>query len=206
MWKTSLEKPVKEFSCLFIAFALAMSLTGCRSQVSIEDRTYVESIHIAPYGDSYQFRCTLAYMDAQSMENLKMSLEGAVETEADTQAVTEENTKTENESEKRSMDANVEEEGQSQGAGQEYTAIAEDIETFNQDYYRITGSRFDYSHLEGIYLDSRLYQPEQAEDVLEDIREETQAVLSTPVYQEGVATGNQKEETLGDWLRETREN
>ena len=87
-----------------------------------------------------------------------------------------------------------------EGAG-EYSALAEGIDAFNQEYYRKTGNSFDYSHLQGIYLDPGLYQPVRAEHILKDIREETQAVLSTPIYQEGVGTGEQKEETLGEWLK-----
>ena len=69
----------------------------------------------------------------------------------------------------------------------------------------MTGGKLDYSHLQGIYLSESLYEPKVAEDVLEDIREETQAVLSTPIYQDGLEIGEQKNETLGDWLKAARE-
>lgn len=177
IFKQSLEAPVKQFCLGLLAVSACISLvglTGCGKQVSLEDRAYVESLHIAPYGDEYQYQCTLAYMNKNSMENLKAGMEGAVVTE---------------ESSEETPDG-------------EYSAVAKDIDDFNQEFFRLTGSSFDYSHLQGIYLDTSLYQPDLAEDVLEDIWEETRVVLSTPIYQEGVEIGDQKDETLGDWLKE----
>lgn len=175
-----LEPPVKEFAkpllLLCLCVGTAAGLSGCGAQTSIEDRTYVESLHITSDHDKYQYRCTIAYMDEKSAENLGMGDVGT------------------------GSEMNEKSGSRQEGAG-EYSALAEGIDAFNQEYYRKTGNSFDYSHLQGIYLDPGLYQPVRAEHILKDIREETQAVLSTPIYQEGVGTGEQKEETLGEWLK-----
>lgn len=178
----SIEPPVKEFvkPVLLVSLCVGLTtLTGCAVQASIEDRTYVESLHIISENEKYQYRCTIFYMDEQSAENLSMGNGRAGSGE-------------ENGSESNDKNALTE----------EYSAVAEGIDAFNQEYYRKTGHRFDYSHLQGIYLDSGFYQPSLAEDILEDVRKETQAVLSTPIYQEGVEIGEQREETLGEWLKE----
>lgn len=176
------EPPVKEFvkSILLVSLCVSLTtLTGCAAQDSIEDRTYVESLHIMPENDKYQYRCTIAYMDEESAENLGMGQEGSKSEEG--------------------TDSGSKDKMASTG---EYAAVAEGINAFNQEYYRKTGHSFDYSHLRGIYLDSAFYQPALAEKILEDVRKETKVVLSTPIYQEGVEIGVQKEETLGEWLKE----
>ena len=86
----------------------------------------------------------------------------------------------------------------------EYSAKANSIREFNDAFYRLTGCRFDYSHLQGIYVPQELYQPALAGEVLDEIRQETKVVLSTPIYEEAVAVGDQKEETIGEWLKETK--
>ena len=173
-------------SC-WLLVAVGLGITGCGKRAALEDRTYVETIHITPVTGGYQYRCTLAYMDAQAMESLGMG------SASDKTAGTGEN------------QSNGSDSSSAQSAGEEvadeYVATAEDIEDFNREYARITGSQLDYSHLQGIYLTEGLYNAAAAEDVLEDIREETQAVLSTPVYQEGVAIGDQSEKNMGDWLK-----
>lgn len=152
--KQQTEKAVKEFCGCLLLVSVLFHLTGCTQRPSIEERTYVESIHITPDVNGYQYQCMLVYVDTQSPE---------------------------------------------------YVTVAEDIEEFNQEYTCMTGGKLDYSHLQGIYLSESLYEPKVAEDVLEDIREETQAVLSTPIYQDGLEIGEQKNETLGDWLKAARE-
>lgn len=180
-----------------LSVLLVGTVSGCTSQAALEDRTYVESLHITPEGEAYRFQCILAYMDSQSLEQLKAGLDGAV--------TSEEAKEGQDSGKKDSMTGNAASaENSPTEEINEYTAVANDIEDFNEEYYRITGSNFDYSHLQGIYLDSRLYRPELAEDILEEIREETQVVLSTPIYEEGVDIGDQREETIGDWLKETR--
>ncbi|MCM1494693.1 MAG: hypothetical protein NC089_02740 [Bacteroides sp.] len=246
---------------------MAGAAAGCSGQAALEDRTYVESLHIIPEDGGYRYQCTLAYVDSDSAKYLKAGLDGAVmgtesteqgrtrksgNSEEATEGSSRENTDgemrdeegmleetgrgTENqgismehveksEENTGSLVENTEEkegsaeqdtgngegsatEGDSEGTGgeesSEYTAVADNMEEFNQEYYRLTGSNFDYSHLQGIYLDASLYQPKLAEAVLKDIWEATQAVLSTPIYQEGLAIGEQQETTLGDWLKEGR--
>lgn len=245
--------------------------SGCTGQAALEDRTYVESLHIIPEGDGYRYQCTLAYVDSNSMKYLRAGLDGAVmepgSTEQGKERSSEEsginteksgvqrenteegakgagesmekegditepmdepaegseqagesigNTETGTESNSEGMKQNTEagegnameggdrSDGSAGGESREYTATAQNMEEFNQEYNRITGSNFDYSHLQGIYLDASLYQPKRAEEVLNDIWNATQAVLSTPIYQEGLEVGEQKETTLGDWLKEGR--
>lgn len=163
-------------SLIIIALsATAIQLTGCGNQASIEDRAYVEKLHVCLNGLEYEFRCELAYLNQDSMESIdiKADIEGAI------------------------LD---EEEG-----SYEYQAVADSIEDFDEEFYRLTGCRFDYSHLQGIYLDSNIYDPVIAGEVLEDIWEETQVVLSTPIYEENVAIGDQRGETLGEWIKATRQ-
>lgn len=237
----SRKKPIAYMIMIGLILALLIgNLSGCNVQAALEDRTYVESIHITPVGEEYQFQCILSYMDSQSLEQLKAGLDGAVigggsteqQGKRTTEMTTEESiegpigeqnnrrfveensrqseditsSENNNESKKNDMsDSGNNSTGSSSEDGTgEYTAVAKDMKDFNQEYYRITGSNFDYSHLQGIYLDPSLYHPELAEDILENIWEETQAVLSTPIYQEGIEIGDQKEETLGDWLKETK--
>lgn len=248
---------------------IAGTVAGCSGQAALEDRTYVESLHIIPEGTGYRYQCTLAYVDSDSAKYLKAGLDGAVmgtesmeqgrerssgnpeenmegssteDTDKGTkseegilektdeltgnQGMNMENTQeitenTDNSVENREKNENSTEQNRgdakedamegggdsTENAGEEsseYTAVADNMEEFNQEYYRLTGSNFDYSHLQGIYLDASLYQPKLAEEVLKDIREATQAVLSTPVYQEGIAIGEQQKTTLGDWLKEGR--
>ncbi len=172
-------------------------LGGCNKQASLEDRTYVESLHVTPVEDAYQYQCILAYVNQDSMDQLKAGVSGTDQSQEGSDSS----------EDKQGMEGAVmmAGEGHSSDDGNEYTAVADDIASFNQDFYRLTGSQLDYSHLEGIYLDHALYQPTLAEDVLEDIWDETQVVLSTPIYQEGVEIGDQKDEKLGDWLKEGME-
>lgn len=259
----------------FVLAWAASALSGCGGQAALEDRTYVESLHIIPEGEAYQYQCTLSYVDSNSMKYLRVGLDGAVmdndntgekgrksteasegksgNTETGQDSGTggngegregsngegngregsnreetdsgngsngegrgeeagsgeEGNDKGENSEGVGSIGGSSEEGGKgeeesSNGEGSEYRAVANNMTEFNQEYYRLTGSNFDYSHLQGIYLDASLYQSGLAEEVLEDIWEATQAVLSTPIYQEGVEIGDQKEETLGDWLKAGR--
>lgn len=153
-WK---KPPVKEFCLLLLLGGLTVGMTGCRPQATIEDRTYVEELHIAKEEAGYRYTCTLSYVDVQA----ETMLEDAAE----------------------------------------YEAVAVDIDTLNQDFRRITGSQLDYSHLQGIYLEHRMYQSETAWAVLADIREDTQVVLSTPVYEEEREIGDQTGWLLGDWLK-----
>lgn len=192
------------------------TLSGCGGQAALEDRTYVESLHILPTGEAYQYQCILAYVDSDSMKYFKAGFDGAVmengstepEEKKNTEMPEKENTEMSEKNTEMPEEKSKDAEGDSSGAAgegdSEYIAVASNMEEFNQEYYRLTGSNFDYSHLQGIYLDASLYQPGQAEGVLEDIRETTQAVLSTPVYQEGVEIGDQEEATLGDWLKAGR--
>ncbi|MDE7367097.1 MAG: hypothetical protein K2N24_07060 [Lachnospiraceae bacterium] len=172
---------------------MAGTAGGCTGQAALEDRTYVESLHIIPEGEGYRYQCTLAYVDSNSAKYLKAGLDGAVMEPGSTEQEKEKKPENEN----NSGETTEEESG-------DYTAVADNMTEFNQEYYRLTGSNFDYSHLQGIYLDASLYQPKLAEAVLKDIREATQAVLSTPIYQEGLEIGEQQETTLGDWLKEGR--
>lgn len=201
---------------------IAGTAVGCSGQAALEDRTYVESLHIVPEEGGYQYQCTLAYIDSNSEKYLKAGLDGAVmETESTEQEkekksddpeekteASDRSTEREEENTEASKGNDLASEDSSGGTtGEEsrkYTAIADNMAEFNQEYYRLTGSNFDYSHLQGIYLDASLYQPKLAEAVLKDIREATQAVLSTPIYQEGLEIGEQQETTLGDWLKEGR--
>ena len=80
--------------------------------------------------------------------------------------------------------------------------VAESIEAFDEEYETMTGSRLDYSHLEGIYLDKDLYPIEASGTVLMPLWEETQVVLSTPIYQEELLPGEQTSETLGYRLKQ----
>ncbi len=180
------EEPVKTFHgkqlvCLFVGVAACSLLVGCSEQDSIENRAYVESLHVTSAGTSYEFRCELAYMNQDSLDPLNMM----AEQEANGAII-------------------QNEELESDSDSYEYIATADSIVDFDEEFYRITGCRFDYSHLQGIYLEQSIYDPNAADVILEDIWEETQAVLSTPVYEEGVAIGDQKEETLGDWLKEVK--
>lgn len=197
------EQAVKVFTgCLLLVVTL-FGLTGCSQQASLEDRTYVEEIHISPIMGGYEYRCTLAYMDKQSMDTLgKGENTGGTLEQGSGQDKSQSGSQGNEQSSGQNSAQGNGQETTSGKASEEYTATAEEIDDFNREYTRVTGSVLEYSHLQGIYLAENLYQPEAAEDVLEDIREETQAVLSTPIYQEGLEIGEQKKETLGDWLRE----
>lgn len=173
VWKENQEKPIKEFCLCFLIISLMSGMSGCRNPVSLEDRTYVEELHVAQEENGYEFRCVLAYMDDKSKAYMNADMQEQ---------------STEKSSENDSEDG-------------EYTMIAETIEDINREYERYTGGTLDYSHLQGIYLEKELYEPEKAGEVLENIREETQAVLSTPIYQENLPVGEQEDETLGDWLK-----
>lgn len=70
-------------------------------------------------------------------------------------------------------------------------------ETFRQE----TGSGLDYSHLQGIYLAEDIYFTQSAGELLDNIWQATQAVLSTPVYQSGLDIGEQPSVNLGEWLK-----
>ena len=154
-WK---KPPVKEFCLLFLLGVLAVGMTGCRMQATIEDRTYVEELHIVAEETGYRYTCILSYVDAQAEKLLEKA--------------------------------------------EAYAETTVDIDTLNQDFGRLTGSRLDYSHLQGIYLEGSIYRSQDARAVLADIREDTQAVLSTPVYEEEREIGDQTGRLLGDWLKE----
>ena len=51
-------------------------LGGCNKQASLEDRTYVESLHVTPVEDAYQYQCILAYVNQDSMDQLKAGVSG----------------------------------------------------------------------------------------------------------------------------------
>lgn len=193
------EEPVKtfkgkQFICFLIGITACSLLVGCNKQDSIEDRAYVENLHVTPTGVEYKFRCELAYISQDSLEPLDMKAGQA------TNANIVQNGSTENKDNADLSGAVLEGENDSY----EYIAAADSIEDFDKEFHRLTGCQFDYSHLKGIYLEHSLYDPAVADDILEEIWEETQAVLTTPIYEEGVAIGDQKEETLGDWLKETK--
>lgn len=86
-----------------------------------------------------------------------------------------------------------------------YSASAESIQEYNDDFQKLTDCSFDYSHLQGIYLDQELYNPTQCGQLLQEIRASTKAVLSTPIYYENARIGDQQEITLGDWLKYNKE-
>lgn len=76
------------------------------------------------------------------------------------------------------------------------------IQAVDEAFHTETGSSLDYSHLQGVYLEETIYTGGQADVILNDIRQETQAVLSTPVYQLGLDIGEQPPVNLGEWLKE----
>lgn len=158
---------VKEFGIVLLLVLLAGGCSGCAGVSSIEDRTYVESLHIRQVSGGYEYRCELSYMDARAREAF-----GIEEAEI---------------------------------ASKEYMGTAASVEEFNQGYAQLTGSRLDYSHLEGIYLDAELYSMEASGSIFMRLWEETQVVLSTPIYQEELLQGEQRSETLGDRLKQTEE-
>lgn len=156
---------VKQFGIVLLALMLAGVCSGCGQQFSIEDRTYVGTLHIRQVSEGYEYRCTISYMDAQSKDYWKLDAEEDM-------------------------------------TGREYMGVAESIEAFDEEYETTTGSRLDYSHLEGIYLDKALYPIEASGNVLMPLWEETQVVLSTPIYQEELLPGEQTSETLGYRLKQ----
>lgn len=193
------EEPVKtfqgkQFICILIGITVCSLLTGCNKQDSIEDRAYVENLHVTPVGVEYKFRCELAYINQDSLEPLDMK----AGQEANANIFQKEASESKDDADLSG--AIIEGENDSY----EYTATAGSIKDFDKEFYRLTGCQFDYSHLQGIYLEHSIYNPAVADGILEEIWEETQAVLTTPIYEEGVAIGDQKDETLGDWLKEVK--
>lgn len=159
---------VKEFGVVLLLVLLAGGCSGCAGVSSIEDRTYVESLHIREVSGGYEYRCKLSYMDARAREAFGIGEEEDIKSK-------------------------------------EYAGTAVSVEEFNRGYAQLTGSRLDYSHLEGIYLDADLYSMKASETVFMRLWEETQVVLSTPIYQEELPQGEQRSETLGDRLKQTEE-
>jgi hypothetical protein len=173
------EPPVKQFKSIHIIgivtiVGMCSLLTGCQKQASIENRAYVEALHVNLSEDEYEFRCELAYIDQDvSTDTFEMTVQSD------------------------SGSAGAEEVENAY----EYTSQAGDIAEFNEEFYQLTGCRFDYSHLQGIYLERSIYEQESAGAVLEDIWQETKAVLTTPVYEEGKKEKAESDVTLGDWLK-----
>ncbi|MBQ8982401.1 MAG: GerAB/ArcD/ProY family transporter [Lachnospiraceae bacterium] len=87
----------------------------------------------------------------------------------------------------------------------EYDNHAQSIIQFNETFQKQTNCTFDYSHLQGIYLDHTLYVPSASAKLLRDIRTDTKAVLSTPIYAEDMQIGDQQEVTLGDRIKYNKE-
>lgn len=184
----------KQFICLFVVLSACSLLTGCNKQDSIEDRAYVENLHVIPVGVEYKFRCELAYINQDSLEPLDMKAGQENSVNVLQEGMT-------NSGEEAELGGAIIE---GDNESYEYIATADSIRAFDEEFYRLTGCQFDYSHLQGIYLEHSIYDPAVADDILVEIWDETQAVLSTPIYEEGVAVGDQKDETLGDWLKETK--
>jgi hypothetical protein len=174
------ESPVKQFKGMHmigivLGVAACSLLTSCQKQESMENRAYIESLHVMQAGSEYEYRCELAYVNPELFSPVDMKASADV-----SEPMSEEESEV-----------------------YEYTAQAGDIEEFNEEFYLLTGCQFDYSHLQGIYLEQGLYDSEAADESLTDIWENTQVVLSTPVYEEAVPIGKQKGRTLGDWLDKT---
>ena len=72
----------------------------------------------------------------------------------------------------------------------------------NDRFEQETDTCLDYSHLQGIYLQDTIYHLQTADKILNNIWQETQVVLSTPVYQEELDAGEQADRNLGGWLKE----
>lgn len=81
----------------------------------------------------------------------------------------------------------------------------EGIKAVNDRFEQETDTCLDYSHLQGIYLQDTIYHLQTADKILNNIWQETQVVLSTPVYQEELDAGVQADRNLGGWLKEAWE-
>lgn len=184
------EHAVKEFLVVIMLIAIG-TLSGCKDTDSIEDRAYVKELHIARVDQDYQFRCILSYLSQDSIDAFHSDLsltDDSMNSEISVSQDSSEN------------DAFTEDQGV-----YEYNSRAQSIAEFNEAFRKRTNCTFDYSHLQGIYLDHSLYVPSASAELLWDIRTDTKAVLSTPIYAEDIQIGDQQEVTLGDRIKYNKE-